>query len=285
MYSAKMFARAALSALAAATITLLGAARATPAPNQAETQGFTQAPPLSFDVATIRPVDPQSPGMRVTGTKVYPGGRVVIQDLPLKALVQIAFNTWQISGGEDWTSKVNFDVVAKPPEGMQPPFKLGYTWYTIEDERLRQMLQALLIGRFQLKVHIETKTGTVYAMEKTGKPLRLTPTKLPDNVAPAAEGFCSIGRAAATWVIQNCTFQKIAYFAGNYVIRHPVLDKTGLDGHFDFRYQILQADPLAMPSDDSSFPDAVGAMGLKLRQTTGPVETLVIDRAEMPSPN
>jgi len=35
------------------------------------------------------------------------------------------------------------------------------------------MLQALLIDRFQLKFHRETKTGDVYLLEQSGKPLAL----------------------------------------------------------------------------------------------------------------
>jgi len=244
--------------------------------------------PLQFDVASVKAVDAQSSRPRINGgSRVYPGGRVVIQGLSLKALIQMAFNVsaWQISGGEDWTDKIIFDVEAKPPDDTQAPFKLGNTHFGLEDKRLQKMLQALLIDRFQLKFHKDTKTGVVSAIEKTDKQLRLTLTKTEAPVFRDNPDFCSIGRVAAYWLISDCTIQEIGDFASNYVLHHPVLDQTGLDGHFDFRYQILQSDPSVMPSDDSSFPDAIQAMGLKLQQSTGPVETLVIDHAEKPSGN
>jgi uncharacterized protein (TIGR03435 family) len=224
----------------------------------------------------------------MTGTNVYPGGRVLLQNLSLKAMIEAAFgfSYWQISGGESWTNDTTFDVEGRAPEeDMGAPFNLGHTWFTLEDPRLRQMLQTLLNDRFQLKAHIEKKTGLIYYMEKSGKPLFLTPTKQPEKVMPAHQGFCGIGRAASTWVVDNCTTTQIASFASAYVLHHAVYDNTGLQDHFDFRYQIVQTDPSAVPDNDSSFLDALDAMGFKLRQTTGGFATFVIDHAEKPSPN
>lgn len=243
--------------------------------------------PLQFDVASVKEVVPEAGIIHTTGLRVYPGGRVGIQSFSLKTLIEAAsgFSYWQISGGEDWMDKVKFDVEAKAQDDAQSPFNLGHTWYTLDDPRLRQMLQTLLTDRFQLRGHIQTKPGPVYFIEKSDKPIRLAPTKPTDKVAPGSMGFCSIGRAAATWVISNCTVQQIAHFDSSFVSHHPVYDNTGLQDHFDFRYQIVQVDPSVMPSDDSSFPDAVEAMGLKFRQATGAVEYFFIDHAEKPSPN
>jgi Protein of unknown function (DUF3738) len=116
--------------------------------------------PLAFEVATIKEVDTKSGGIHMTGTNVYPGGRVLLQNLSLKAMIEAAFgfSYWQISGGESWTNDTTFDVEGRAPEeDMGAPFNLGHTWFTLEDPRLRQMLQTLLNDRFQLKAHIEKK--------------------------------------------------------------------------------------------------------------------------------
>lgn len=248
--------------------------------------------PLEFDAATIKEHDPHSDGSGISGgSRVYPGGWIVVQGMSLKGLIQIAFglSDWQISGGEDWVRTDAFDVEATAPRGTEPPFKVGGTRFTFEDERLRQMLQALLIGRFQLKFHTETKSGTIYVLEKSEKPLRLTATKADSPVLRDNPDLCGIGRLGPAadffWRVFDCTTQEIADFAANYVVQRPVIDKTGLEGHFDFRYEIFQGDASALESGDSSYTSAIDAMGLKMRRTTGPVEVFVIDHAEKPSAN
>src|SRR5882762_8699443 len=137
------------------------------------------APELpQFEVASVKPADPNVPQM--VGVKVYPGGRVAISGLSLKTLTATAFRLsyWQISGGDAWTEKDNYNVEAKPGGNLRSSIKdLRHTLFGIEDEHLRQMLQALLIDRFQLKFHRETKTGDVYLLGRNGKTLGLHPTE------------------------------------------------------------------------------------------------------------
>jgi uncharacterized protein (TIGR03435 family) len=153
-----------------------------------------------FEVATIKPTDPH--GVHMAGAHLYPGGRVVISATPLLGLVAIAFRLsfWQISGGDAWVQKDTYDVQAKPPGSQQASFtNLRYSWYGIGDERLREMLQALLIERFQLRFHRETKTGTVFLLERNGKPLKLRPTD-----ASESNGYSgNVGFAAGRWVRQR----------------------------------------------------------------------------------
>src|SRR6185503_12404742 len=106
---------------------------------------------------------------------VYPGGRLVISGFNLRNMVAAAFGLsyWQISGGDEWTGTDIYKVEAKPTEASIK--NLRYTVFGIDDEHLREMLQALLIDRFQLRFHRETKTGDVYLLERSGKTLRLRP--------------------------------------------------------------------------------------------------------------
>jgi hypothetical protein len=50
--------------------------------------------------AQIKPVDPSA--FHTVGINVFPGGRVVLSGMPLKALIGAAFRLsyWQIAGGD-----------------------------------------------------------------------------------------------------------------------------------------------------------------------------------------
>jgi uncharacterized protein (TIGR03435 family) len=62
-----------------------------------------------------------------------------------------------------------------------------------------------------------------------------------------------------------------------------VLDRTGIEGSYDFRVEYAADDP---NSDViASILTSIQALGLKLESSRGPVEYLVIDHAEKPSAN
>jgi uncharacterized protein (TIGR03435 family) len=67
----------------------------------------------------------------------------------------------------------------------------------------------------------------------------------------------------------------------------PVLDRTGLEGKYTFMLEF--APLLGTPKENETLPTVFAALqeklGLKLEATKGPVEILVIDRAEKPTEN
>lgn len=249
-----------------------------------------------FEVATIKPIDPKV--MHIVGVNIYPGGRVVISVATLKSLIELAFRLsyWQISGGDPWTENDCYDLEAKPPENLQSSItNLRQSLFEIEDENLRKMLQALLIDRFQLRFHRETKTGKVYLLERNGKTLRLRPTKVMSDSASASsftnrpkitESSGDVGFAGGRWVIFNTSMPQLAKFAADHIVLTPVLDRTELSGSFDYWQPTRLTDSEAQyenPSD--SFRLLIPEVGLRLRPAQGPVEILVIEHAEKPSPN
>ena len=67
----------------------------------------------------------------------------------------------------------------------------------------------------------------------------------------------------------------------------PVIDRTGLAEQYNF---VLEFAPLSgTPRDDETLPTIFAVLqeklGLKLEATRGPVEVVVIDRAEKPTEN
>src|SRR5262245_13544601 len=141
---------------------------------------FGQAPAagLSFEVASIKPAEPITPAMIAAG-KLHvgmsvDGARVDIGYLSLGELIPMAFKvkSYQVSG-PDWLRAQRFDILAKLPEGATK-------------EQVPEMLQALLVERFQLKARKENREIPVYAlvMNKDGHKLKESP---PETDAPAAD--------------------------------------------------------------------------------------------------
>ncbi len=240
-----------------------------------------------FEVTSVKPVDPAD--MHMMGVHVYPGGRITISSFPLKSLVATAFGLayWQISGGDEWTTKDLYNIAAKPPASMNIR-DIRYTNFAIEDPHLREMVQALLIDRFELKFHRETKTGDVYLMKLSGKPLRIHPLEMHVPGADSSEassGFGSIGYAGGRWSIFATSMPQLAKYATDNILHAPVLDRTELRGSFDYRQRDPDLDPQYGGDQSDSFTHYLGEMGLKLERSKGPVESLVMDHAAKPSSN
>jgi uncharacterized protein (TIGR03435 family) len=235
-----------------------------------------------FEVASIKPVDTSSP--RMVGVTVYPGGRVVLSGMRLKGLVSTAFrlSAWQISGGEEWMEKDAYVIDAKAPENSGIT-NFNYSLYDIDDARLREMLQALLVDRFQLRMHRETKVGTAYELTRTDKPLGFSPATIPEGRDPASVRS-DIGYAVARWVLRSYTMPQLARFASTYIVRAPVIDLTNVSGAFDYRQTVPDQDPNYADNTDS-FLRMLKDVGLELKRREGLAEMLMIDSAARPSPN
>lgn len=259
----------------------------------AQTATPPAAAPPAFEVATIKPIDPTPGAMHMIGVKVFPGGRVTITTFSLKQLICTAFGIdyWQLSGGDAWMEKERYDLEAKPAQTDSPiTYNVRHSNFGIADQRLRQMLQALLIERFQLKFHRDTATGQVYLLEKSGRPIPMNPSK--EAFAKMyGEGYSGeVGIAGNRWGIYNASMPEVANYFSNSFLHKPVLDRTGLEGAFDFRWIIPDTDSNVRGDEfmnmvQTSYPLFIEAMGLKLTKSTGPIETFVIDHAEPPTPN
>ena len=66
-------------------------------------------------------------------------------------------------------------------------------------------------------------------------------------------------------------------------VERPVLDHTGIGGEFDFRIDYA----IEGHSDEgpSIFTALQEQLGLRLRTTKGPIETLVVENAQRPKEN
>ena len=89
----------------------------------------------------------------------------------------------------------------------------------------------------------------------------------------------------------------LSLFANNLSgqVQRVVVDRTGLSGGWDFEINYAPEQPVnpppgvEFPAADPNAPSLFTAiqeqLGLKLQSTKGPVEVLVIDRVEQPTPD
>ena len=117
-------------------------------------QGAPESP--TFEVASVKPAEPQPEGMmrvRMSGGPGTPDpGQLTYTNVSLKNVLINAYdvNDYQISG-PNWLDRERFDIVAKIPQGTTK-------------EQFRLMLQNLLAERFKLALHHETKELPIYAL-------------------------------------------------------------------------------------------------------------------------
>jgi uncharacterized protein (TIGR03435 family) len=202
---------------------------------------------------------------------------------------------FQIAGGPEWVRTQRFEVQATA-EGAPPA------------DRIRLMLQRLLAERFNLQTHVEARTMPRYALVMAREDGRLGPKLRPSAIdcaatlrdfwAPRPAG-CSAPReprlegGSMRFMFQG---QPIAVLANRLqpIVGRFVVDKTGLKGPYDIELE-TELPPLQPGVAEEKFgkpgeglalstvlPDQ---LGLKLESERGPVEILVIDRVERPTPN
>lgn len=256
--------------------------------------GAQDAPSIvTFDSASVRPNDPAE-RIRVNGWNLR-AGRLNLRNQTLYKIIQTAYAPGyrlfpglpeeRMSGGPSWIDIDRFTIEAKAPDGSL--LKDG-------ERQMSLMLRALLAERFKLRVRVEIRQLPVYAliMDKTNRALgpQLRPAENPDGPRHIAGGR---GR----WLMTNIPPHGLAS-AVEEVVGRPVLDRTGLSGSFDGAMEWTPEPgqlrelgagtgdtPVSLSSGPSIFTAVREQLGLRLVPETGPVEFLVIERAEHPSEN
>jgi uncharacterized protein (TIGR03435 family) len=163
------------------------------------------------------------------GVTIQAGGRVILCRFWLKTLVSIAYQH-NLPDHQSWRPLIEKDswiIEAKVPANITDPLLQE----GIDDPRLRQMVQALLVDRFQLRINRETRIGDVYQLTRTSRPLRLTvwDGKMPSE-REAFANLGSIGYAVGTWGIFRTSMEQLAQYIAEYRVRAPVVDMTDLSG-------------------------------------------------------
>jgi uncharacterized protein (TIGR03435 family) len=247
----------------------------------------------TFEIASVKPADPMI--YPIVDFRAYPGGRVVVTNFTLTMLVSGAYGVTEycVTGGAPWVSSDLYNITAKPPAGsvaaaFMPPNAKAYTFPfpgLPGSDELLGMMRNLLADRFSLKVHRETRQLPVLALTVGKRSPKLEPAH-----DPSGDRVERVGKEKNEW--RNVTMARlIAILEARY--RRRILDHTGLTGTYDFHLSYDPAvrdtlDNAGFPADptETSLRAALETqLGLKLEETKGAVETLVIDQAKTPSAN
>lgn len=255
---------------------------------------------LRFEVASIKERTvagggPQSSPDRYTRSNVS-----------LRDLIEDAYHLqrYEIVGGPEWiTGSVRFDVNAKAS-------------FVPSAEQMRLMVQQLLAERFALRAHKERREMPIYVLHLARSDGRLGPQlsrtavdcaaieadrKRTGASAPLALraddrplcGSFMRGKPGSSGITlhyqaSGVASSELASWLSPYVGR-AVVDRTGLMGDFDldlaFNPDRAVAAAASLDAPVSIFTAIQEQLGLKLESTRGPVDVLVIDGAQLPTPD
>jgi len=243
-----------------------------------------------FEVASVRPSDPDARGMSVNSRN----GSLTARGATLRFLIRLAFarQGGMLLDGQltapSWLDEARYDINAKGPED------------TASGEEKR-MLQNLLLERFRIQMKWENTERTVYEVHQlpTGHKLQIVddpapvterpPSGLPTGTMIRGEG--GGGFAAGTADVTGDNVPRGMTFSGqsvgltsliNYLsggLGRPVIDKTGISQRVKYTLKGFQ-----WPNSSSDLPSIFTVMqeqlGLRLEASRGLVEMLVIEKAD-----
>lgn len=227
-----------------------------------------------FDVASVRP-SAQTVGPDYNNQISWTAEGFTARNATLKRLIADAWNL-QLDQviGPPWLTRNEFDIEARLPEGAT------------KEQRAR-MLQALLTDRFNLKQHSETRSMRAY---------ELTVAKIGPKIEPVGEagpragaGFHFHGDMRQFADLLAMQFSIPAAESPDTPVRAggpqiPVLDRTGLDGIYDFSVDIHPE--LGTDAFTSWQRVLEEQLGLRIESSKANVEVRVIDdAAKTPSAN
>jgi len=223
------------------------------------------------------------------GLRFQPDGQVVAIGLTLRELVAGAYSVpltlmnLRIADGPAWMDTQRFDIIAKAPNAS-PQTRL-------------LMMQSFLDDRFKLIIRDELRDLPVYALMVL-RIDRLGPMLRPSTVD------CAAARAAGPppgGTLPQCVVRVspglidgegvtldmlMSNGLARYVDDRPIVNRTGLDGRFDFRLEWAPTGrggvPAAALDGPSLFTALQEQLGLKLQPQRAMVGVFVVARAELP---
>jgi uncharacterized protein (TIGR03435 family) len=217
-----------------------------------------------FEVASVK-IDPDSKtscgdspsGCSALGS--YSGATYTARNVSLPLLVAIAWgvDSNQLSGA-DRLPKDRYDIEARPASG------------TLSYERLKPMLQALLVERFGLRTHHDMRDVSGYALVVAKGGAKLAAS----SGDPKPFGIYPGGLQGGPGALDTLA-SMLASPVGK-----PVVNKTGIQGNYDLKLRFAK-DGDTNSSLPSIFTAIQEQLGLRLEAQKVPVDYLVIDHCEL----
>jgi uncharacterized protein (TIGR03435 family) len=238
---------------------------------------LTPSAQLAFDVASVKENKTIAGGGSM---RLMPGGGITTQHIPARSLITIAYHLqpFQLSGAPAWAAETYYDVIAKPAEKATR-------------EQSFEMLQALLVDRFKLVFHRETREvdGFALVQARSGVP----GPNLRQSLVDCEKAFATTPRCKEGGITHSPTgnsmkavgapiWSLLQVIVGQ--VGAPVSDDTKLTGTFDF--DIQWSNDVAAANDLTSIYTALQEqLGLKLEKRRVSAEMFVVDRFERATPD
>jgi len=249
---------------------------------------------VEFEVASVKP---NTSGDFRRGMGPAPGGRFTADNVPLRELIAFAYGVsnsranLQVIGGPVWIDTARFDVQAVVKGGSLPPGEAG------------TMLRALLIERFKLVAHRESREMPIFLLVMDRQDQQLGPrmrssaidcearraARSRGGAPPVSTGppqdpatirpTCGLRLAAGSFAGDAVTVAQLVEGLAPFVGR-IVLDRSGLVGYFNVDLE-WTPDPVA----SSLFTALREQLGVKMESGRGPVDVVVIDSIDSLTPN
>ena len=274
-------------------------------------QSKAPSPAISpaFDVASVKPSPPPTGGPMFVTYGPRAGGQWLAQNAPFLMILRSAYPDFsqpgQIAGGPEWVNTARFDIDAR-------------TSLNLPADAMAEMLKNLLAERFKLKVHVERREIDVYAMVlarsdgQLGRGLRKPARDCeaveaarkkaaaggapPTQAAPPKPGErpeCGALSAAMNGVARLATGGTPLSIIPPVIqstVGRPVIDRTGLAGRWDIELEYSITTTPSTAADQANAPASIFTamqeqLGLRLESRKEPMEVLVIDQIELPTPN
>jgi len=250
--------------------------------------------PFSFDVATIKPSDPND---RNFGGGFYPSGSYNAVNFPLSETVLRAYFPYstgsKLIGAPAWADKEHYDIVGHMDEAT------ASSWLKLnrrqQGESGRPMMQKLLGERCKRVVHTVPSQADGYALVVGRRGSHLQPAQHRDTYPDGAKNIGGDGGKVLTpnqfkdntAIFFNASiYDLVAMIGGPNTV---IVDRTNLTGRFDFTIRRLEIprdlDGRRIPDPQPSDLWDISATGLELKRTKLPSQNLVIDHIERPSEN
>jgi uncharacterized protein (TIGR03435 family) len=242
-------------------------------------------------IASIRQVAPRGNDAMLT---TFSDVGVTFRSIAIASIVHQAFSPQPtlsidddlILGLPGWTQSERYDIQAKVDNDDVA------RWKALSLPQKRLALQPLLVTRFNLQFHHETRERPTYSLvvAKNRPKLRKaqhvvtnpTGTGSPDGTGDRDESTVTPGKI----VLKGSSLSLLANLLSSQGLSHTVVDKTGLTELYDIT---LRWSPDDIGSSDASLPSLFTALqeqlGLKLEYNKNPIDVIMIDHIERPSAN
>jgi uncharacterized protein (TIGR03435 family) len=232
----------------------------------------------AFEVASIKRNTSGEAGAGLDMSR----GQLRATNAPLLPVIRQAFEVMdsQVVGAPDWVATERYDILAKAPDGVTTA------------DAMRPLMRALLAERFKLTSHRETREMPVFALVRArgdgrfGPGLRLSTGDCgegdwPTSVVRFTPGLLYVGGYPMAEVLRMLTP----------LVGRTILDESGISPpvcvRLEYRPQGRGTRPPDAPADER--PDLFTALqeqaGLRLEARRAPIDVLVIDAIERPTPD